>query len=278
MAGINGGRDWLSRTLRELRTGAGLRQIPVAKAAGITQPRLSRIERGEFLPKPDEVRKLLALYKAPAPLRREILQAVDDLRPGTIPSKTVISRGSWKMQHRIRLVEEKAAEICGFQNAVVIGLLQTPAYMRLVFAEGGKLAPDDLERSMRERAARASVLGSDRDIRLIMTEGVLRWQAGSPEVMVEQLEDIAHVSVAYPQVRVGIIPQSRGVEVFPLHGFSMYDRRSVQVGMRTGTSFIEHPGDVADYSQLFDDLERLAVFGEDARTVILRVAAEYRAF
>jgi hypothetical protein len=78
------------------------------------------------------------------------------------------------------------------------------------------------------------------------------------------------------QADPGVIPQARPAGVFTTHGFSLYDRRTVIVGVRTGTSFITDPRDVAEYSKLFGELEELAVFGEHAGPVIRHAETGYR--
>lgn len=276
MAGPAGGRDWLSRTLRDLRHGTGLSGVAAAKAVGISQPRISRIENGVLLPTDFQVRAMCRVYGAPARTERELRQAVADLRAESAPARLVLSRGGWKMQSRIRAIEARAAEICGYQPAIIVGLLQTEAYMRLVFTQRGQVAGDLPEKSVAERLKRASVLGSDKDITLILTEGALRWQAGSPAVMVEQLEHIRDVSVAFPQVQIGVIPQTQAVSVFPTHGFAMWDRRTVMVGMWSATSVITDATDVAGYSRLFDQLVESARFGAGGQEIVGRIAAEYR--
>ena len=66
-----GGQDWLSSTLHDLRTATGLSGREVASRLGTSQRRISNIETGRFVPRPDEIRELAALYRAPAPLRRQ---------------------------------------------------------------------------------------------------------------------------------------------------------------------------------------------------------------
>ena len=45
----------------------------------------------------------------------------------------------------------------------------------------------------------------------------------------------------------------------------------------SGTAFITDPIEVGAYDHRFAKLERVAVFGDEARTVFARVADEYRA-
>jgi hypothetical protein len=185
--------------------------------------------------------------------------------------------GAWKMQERVARIEAAAAEVCVYQPALVPGLLQTEGYARLVIGDGGIIAGEALDKAVAARMARAPVLGSGRDFVLIMPEGALRWQAGSPAIMIGQLEHIAAVTLAWPTVQVGIIPQSQPARVFTTHGFSLYDRRAVILGTRTRTATITDAADVADYARLFSDLEALSSFGAAAREILSRIAGEYRA-
>jgi hypothetical protein len=93
--------------------------------------------------------------------------------------------------------------------------------------------------------------------------------------MIGQLERLIQLS-RVPRLRVGVIPWTQRVNVFALHGFSMYDRRAVVIGTRAATAFITDPQDVATYSQFFDQLEAVASFGKDAEPIISEIADGYR--
>lgn len=60
------------------------------------------------------------------------------------------------------------------------------------------------------------------------------------------------------------------------HGFDLYDERAVIVGTLTGTGYLTTPADVADYVKLFGQLAELAVFGDEARAAVGRIAEDYR--
>ena len=231
------GQDWLSATLRELRQAAGLSGMEAARRLGTSQRRISNIETGRFVPRDEEITALADVYQASRAVRRQLLEAVRDLRAEPPKARLVMARGAWKMQRRIAHVEAVSARIRVFHCAVVVGLAQTPAYARAVFSDGGDITGEDLDRCVAERLDRQRILDSGRDITLLMTEGALRWQASGPAVMVEQLDHIAEISER-PGVRVGVIPWTTPVSVFPLHGFSIYDSRDVIVGTRVATAFL----------------------------------------
>jgi transcriptional regulator with XRE-family HTH domain len=271
------GQDWLSATLRDLRKAAGLSGRQAAEHLGTSQRRISHIETGRFVPRADEILALCSLYRASAGTRRQLLQVVGDLRtePRESRARVIMSRGAWRMQQRIARVEAASARLRAFHCAIVPGLVQTPAYARAVFADGGDITGEDLERCVAERIARQSILDSGRDITLLMTEGALRWQAVGPAVMTEQLDHVAEVSQR-PGVRIGIIPWTTPVDVFPLHGFSIYDSRAIIIGTRVATAFLTDPQDVAEHEKLWGELEALATWDADARDHIGRIATDFR--
>jgi transcriptional regulator with XRE-family HTH domain len=269
------GQDRVSSTLRDLRAASGLSGTRAAAAAGISQSRISRIESGISVPSEKEIRDLCQAYKAPASVRRELVHAAEDLRAEVKPARVAIQRGAaHKIQERIARIEAGSAEIGVFQPALVPGLLQTPDYMRAVFSDGDEMTAEDLERSIAARQARTEVVGSDRQLTMIMGEGAMRWQAVSPAVMAAQMD---HLAALAGQLRIGVILWTQPAEVFVTSGFSIYDRRTVILGTRSGTSFITDPRDVADYAKLFDALEAIAAFGEEAEAALGAMAREYRA-
>jgi transcriptional regulator with XRE-family HTH domain len=269
------GHDWLSSTLRGLRAQAGLSGVAAARAVGISQPRISRIEKGVFVPTADEIQALCDLYHAPAATRRKLLAAVEDLRAEPRPSRALISRDSaYKMQQRIRRIEAATAEICVFEPILIPGLLQTRDYARAVFADGGDITGSDLEKSIEERMARAAILGDPgREFTFIIPEGALRWQATSPQVMAAQLD---HIAALAGRLRIGVIPWTQPMTVFTVPGMTIFDRRTVSIGIRHHTTFITDPGDVADYVKLFDTLGAAAVTGPAAQAIITAQARAYR--
>jgi transcriptional regulator with XRE-family HTH domain len=268
-------QDWLSSTLRDLRKKAGLSGMEAARRAGKSQRWISDIERGKLVPHESDLTALLEVYDAKATVRRQLVRAAQDLGPETRRARVILTRGGWQMQARIGEAENQAARIRSFQPIMVIGLAQTPAYMRSVFASGGGIAGADLDKSVAERIARQGILDSGRDISMIMTEGVLRWQAVNPAVMTEQLDHIAEISQR-PGVRVGVIPWTTGVGTYPRSGFHLYDSRAVQVATDVATALITDTQDVALYEKLWGELEALASWDAGAREHVERIAADYR--
>lgn len=143
----------------------------------------------------------------------------------------------------------------------------------MVFTQ--RMTQEQAARSLASRMARHDMLEDpSRQWVLLQTQGALRWNLGGLTVMVEQIERIT-TATERPPVRLGIIPWQTPARVLPLHGFHVYDRRAVLVGTRSETAIIGER-DVPDYEALFDELEHLAVFDDDAREILQRIAHDYR--
>lgn len=243
----------------------------------MSQSKVSKIERGFLLPSLDDVASLCRVYEMSEEERVELMAIVTGLREEA-SARVILARGMAEMQRRIGQLEKTSTLIRAYQPTMVIGLLQTSQYMRYVF---GMPTPQDtsqeeVDAAVAAREARQAVLADQaKTFVLIMTEGSLRWQAGSAPVMADQIGAIAEAS-KLPNVRVGIIPWTTPVQVFPRHGFHLYDKDAVIVGTETATATMTGAADVDTYVQLFELLESLALFDDEAREHFRRIAEEYR--
>lgn len=242
----------------------------------MSQSKVSKIERGYLLPSTEDVAALCRVYGVAAGERDEVLALVDGLR-AEASARVILARGVAETQRRIGQLEISTSLIRSYEAAMVIGLLQTPAYARWVFSAPGsqKLSAAAVEEAVAARVARQLALDDEsKQFVLIMPEGALRWQACSAAVMAEQIDAIAAAS--RPNVRIGLIPWTTPVRIFPRHGFHLYDEDAVIVGTETATATMTGAADVAAYVELFTALEQLAVFDGAAAQHLDRIAQEYR--
>jgi transcriptional regulator with XRE-family HTH domain len=268
------GGNTLSRKLRELREAAGLRQVDAAKQAGISQSLIAKFENGRQVPRPGQTESLCRTYHASAQDRRALVQLAEDLREGT--RRVVIHRQFAAIQKQIGRVVESSTVVRTFSPIGIPGLLQTTDYVRALFATGGKITPAD-EAGAEQRIVNQAVLTGDtaRRFVMLMPEGSLGWALLPPVGMADQVGHIAAMS-RRRNMRIGIVTWGQVSSVLPLHSWEIYDERAVITGSMTGTAVLTTRADVDAYLELFATLERLAVYGEDAREVLTRVADRYR--
>jgi hypothetical protein len=178
-------------------------------------------------------------------------------------------------QDRIYRLEAAAGSIATFHPLLIPGALQTAAYARAVFSSGD-LDADEVDARTASRLQRGTLLADPhRRYTFITTYGALGWRSGTPETMARQIDHLADVSQR-PNIRLGVVPWGTEANTYPSSGFEVYDGRTVVVGSPSGTRFHNNPDDVAHYLTMFAALEKIAVFGDEARAVLGRAAADYR--
>jgi len=154
----------------------------------MSHSKVSKIERGFLLPSVDDVAALCRAYKITGPERRELITLATGLRQEQ-SARVILARGVAENQRRIGQLEAASTLIRGFQPVLVDGLLQTEAYMRLVFGLPGiaVTSEDEVDAATEARRERQRMLDDEaRRFELIMSEGAIRWHAGSGSLMAEQ--------------------------------------------------------------------------------------------
>ena len=276
------GKDELSRILHELRSAAGLSTRQAGAAAGFSQSKISRIEQGRNVPTEDDVVVLADVYLAgervdPA-VRRRVVEVARDIRGEHRPVVMARSKGRPDVfQARLARIEAASAHVRSFAPTAVTGLLQTENYIRSLIAERG-LPADRVDAFVRARLHRQAGLASgDRQYTIITTCAALGWRLGSRADMADQADHIADAIGSYPTVHVGVIPWGAPADRLVLHGWDIYDERAVCYGTADATAILTEPRDVARYLELHTSVEKMAVWEDDARNVLSKVADRYRA-
>ncbi|GAB3158564.1 hypothetical protein GCM10027059_03540 [Myceligenerans halotolerans] len=265
----------LAAALRALRADAAMSGVSAAKAAGISQAKLSNIERGKTPPTPADAERLAEVYGASVKTRDRLVEQAREAKAQAWSAKVVLQRGGWLLQDRIGRQESSAGSIRYFCPSGVIGLLQTPGYVRAMW--GDEMPAENVDKFVESRMRRQQILGSDqREIVAIHTEGALRWNLGGPDVMVEQLDRLLD-ELDRPHLRQGIIPWTTPVGWPALHQFTIYDDTAALVSTVPGTSLVTDAENVQQVVREWEHLERYVAWGENARPHLERIRAEYAA-
>ncbi len=273
------GRQELASGLRGLIDRADVTPAEVSRRLEVAESTVSRWLGGRVAVAPATVRRIITACDARADLEAEQLeQLAEDVHTGTASRVVVLRSGAATSQRRFKKLEDDAESVATFTTLMVPGLLQTERYMRALFATGQTGAA--LEASVKARLERQEHMrtSSTRYVQ-VTTEGALRWQLKSRDLMLEQTDHIAGLArtLEESRVRIGIIPWTTPVNLFPLTNFDLYDEsRAVVVGTNFGTSFLDRSQDVAVYVRQLEQLEELAVFGEAAALELERIAEDYR--
>ncbi|MFJ1935245.1 helix-turn-helix domain-containing protein [Kitasatospora sp. NPDC088160] len=264
----------LANRLVDLRKDAGLTGRQLAFRCGWNPSKVSRIQSARTPPSDSDIRAWCTACTA--------ADQSDDL---IATSRAVESMYmEWRRLHRagMRQVQEdfytlhERAELCRtYVSNVVPGFLQTPGYatalMRSITEFQG--TPDDVADAVAARVARGRLLNEGRHrFAVLMEEWVLRSRIGDAETMAGQL---GHLLAVMPlaSLSLGVIPSTAQRGMWPLEAFYLYDDRHAVVETLTAEVNVTQPREIADYIRAFGELQRLAVYGAQARALITSAIA-----
>lgn len=258
--------------MRGLREVAGISGKRLAAAAGVTQPTISKIETGKMLPSVDMVSRLAEAIGLDSEVQEDVLDELARITTDIASWRRSGGRGEAK-QAMLAERERATAIRRSFHPAVVPGLLQTAEYARQVCARSMFLTEEEMIRAVAARMERQTLLyATGHHFEFLITEAALRVKLGPVEIMRAQLDRLANISTL-TNVRLGIVPWSAELPRIALHGFAIFDGERVVIETYTSELTLTDPRDMETYTQLLNDLSTVALYGEDARTLLRDTAA-----
>lgn len=276
MAARRGGdessRDELSRLLLALRGDRG--QTEVAALAGLTQAKVSRAERGRYPMSPEEAERYARALGADDRLAQQVRELATAKVAAHVRGRASLVRVAAAIQERIDRLEDDAAEIRGWQPLGLNGALQTTAFTAaLLSGDGGGDPGPAWWTAWRRRATKLPAPG--RTWYLLVSEAVLRWPLVSRPLMADQLAHLIELS-HLPTLRLGVLDLTTPKPLLPPPGFHLYDAHTATVATDVGTSFVTDTSDVAHFIDLHERLAEVALYDDDARTLLGRIATDHR--
>jgi transcriptional regulator with XRE-family HTH domain len=271
--------------LRRLRERAGFTMEEAVVGLGFSQPKLSRVEKGDIgLPKSDDLRALLDRYGVEDP---------DDVDFLVELHRDSLSRGWWST-YRTFLpsgmatyigLETDAKAIQAWEPNFVLGLLQAKSYARALL-ERAKVVEETtteyVERGITLRMERKEqVTREESPIELwaILDEAVLRRVMGSSDVMRDQYREIRELAER-DNITVQIFPMASvsyryGRGPFQVLGFGSRFPSVVQADDASGAvSVIDKPFEVLKYSRRFEAMRAGALAPEETPRFLDQLARE----
>jgi transcriptional regulator with XRE-family HTH domain len=264
-------REAVARRLRDLRADAGITGTELARRCGWTHPKVSRIENARTPPAPRDIR-----------LWCEACGAGDQAPDIIAQSRTAEALYTdWRRSVRagLRQLQESYADLFRatslfriYSPTIVPGLLQTEGYARAVLGASARLldVPDDSAEAAVARTRRSQIIHEPgRRFVLLIEEGVLRYQLGDHDAMAAQLGYLLTAG-ALPAVSLGIIPSALADRVlWPQEVFHVYDETLVSVELLAARVRVTQPTEIALYLTAFEQLRSMAVYGAEARALIV---------
>lgn len=262
----------LGMRLRDLRKDAGLSGRTLAAATGWHFTRVSKIENGVQAPSDQDIRTWCSTCAADDQVADLIAQA-RAIESMYVEFRRRTRSGMKQLMLTPVPLYERTERFKIYEHNVIPGLLQTASYAStmLEFWIGFLDTDNDLESSLAARMERQSVLyeGSKTFV-VLLEEAALRTWFGPPEIMAAQLDRLLTV-MTLPNLSVGLIPSMVERQAIGSTGFWVFDDRLVRLETPTASIEVTQPQEVALYARMFDALRKPAVYGRDARAVILGI-------
>ncbi|MEV4872829.1 helix-turn-helix domain-containing protein [Streptomyces syringium] len=263
----------LGDQLRRLRQERGLGLKDVAPVIRGSVSKVSRLERGESPPKDRDIRDLLQYYGVAPDLSREIEGLVQQTRNEEWWHQYLdVTPGFLK---RLVSLEGSAAQICTYETHVVPGLLQTPAYARvLVAAAMPGATEEEVAKRVNLRVGRQRILEYHRPaVVALLDEAVLHRCVGGAEVMREQLEHLQELA-GRDHINIRVVPFNGGVDVTPaypithLHFDDGGPAELVYVEHIASAQYLTRPKEIDQYRSVLDRLRGAAVRREESNLLL----------
>ncbi|MGH3886189.1 MAG: helix-turn-helix domain-containing protein [Pseudonocardiaceae bacterium] len=266
-------RRSLAARLKRLRLDAGLTTTELARATGISQGKISKIETGAQSVRMDHVDAWTQACDADDQTRAYLLELAE----------TALTEASvWRQEHRAGLAakqarvarwEQRAARIRDFQSALVPGLLQTRAYAATVLRLADVSGQRDLDAAVTARIARQGILEQPGpSIELIVAQAALMWSPpDSEQLWAEQRQRLLD-AVTAQRVRLAVLPSAAPgpprLNAFTIYDFADTGEQLVVVETFAAELYHDDQRDVAVYVEVFEALAANARFGEAAAELI----------
>lgn len=254
----------------------GRRQVDFARTVGLTQSKLSRLEKGLGPPLDPQAAAAFAAAAAATPEQTARLVELAEVSTSTHQMRrAVVLRNAHVTQNRIRDYLAAAGHVWSWTPTSVPGELQTRAWTEAMLAgdeDGGDPGPD----WWAPREARIALLDDPtRQWRFLLTEGGLRWIVGSGSIQAALVEHIAEVSTR-DHIEVGVIDQATPKRRIAPGTFHVYGDRAAEVDGTLGPAFVEDPDDLTSLRGVYEQLWAHAHLGDDARSLLRRIARAVR--
>jgi transcriptional regulator with XRE-family HTH domain len=270
------------------RLGAELRRLrgertldEVAAETLISTSKLSRLENGQGVPQPRDIRDLINFYGADRATSDRLRRWMNDGR-----------RQAWWKEYSdvipesvdVYLDYESGASVIRTYSPLVLpGLLQTETYAtRLLRTLYPQRTPEEVNKLVQVRLRRRQVLLNDDEdatrLLAVIDEAAIRrtmamGQEGDAREQIEYIRDISRRK----NVSIRILPLEAGLHAGLMGMFTVFqfaddiDRDVVSIEAHSGDRYLEDQSSVLEYLRLFDAVTHRALDNASSREMLTRL-------
>ncbi|WP_330251581.1 helix-turn-helix domain-containing protein [Nocardia sp. NBC_00565] len=281
-------RRQLGRHLRDLRLQAGMTMPEAARLIERGTTTLQRLETGQTHKiRLLDIRELCSVYSAS-----------DVVTAGLLGLAQEASGKSWWHDYGKLIPEDfnvyvgleaAARRLTSYSPDVVLGLLQTPDYARILARTASPTdTPDEIERRVQLKRRRQNILTRKRqptEFDVVLLECALRRVVGSRQIMAAQLRHLADMSTR-PNLTLRVLPYSAGIPLgdpvgmFTVVDFGLDKKNEpiepsvVYLENFTGDLYLESQADVERYHVAHASIRRAALDETNSRSLLRQLARE----
>jgi uncharacterized protein DUF5753/helix-turn-helix protein len=261
----------IGAVIARMRRAKGLTGGDLGRLAGMSQPKVSRIENGKGNPDPEDIGRLALALGADEDLARQLVEQAErsqnrmsDWRPSPI--------GVAGTQQTVGMAEATVVTLRCFDPTLVPGLLQTSEYARSLLTTFQKYwVPDRPQNAasavleaVSARVRRQEVLSdATKTFQFVLYEAVLQNQVCSPDDMLGQVRRLRELRRLYDNVSIRIVPAEARPAIPAMHGFELFDENLVMVDLLNTTLSSQGRADTRLYRDMFDVFEAESVLDID---------------
>ncbi|MYU51844.1 MULTISPECIES: helix-turn-helix domain-containing protein [Streptomyces] len=266
-------RESVALRLRDLRKGAGLTVTELADRCGWHHAKTSRIENARTAPSARDIRLWCRACQADG--------QADGLIAQSLNAESMYTEWRHQIRNGLKQLQSQSLQFFRdtrlfrvYSSTLVPGLLQTEGYAAAVLgtiADFRELPFDDSAEAARARVERSRVIHEPgHRFVLLVEEAALYYQIGDTDAMAAQLGYLLTAG-ALPSVSLGVIPMATRERVqWPRETFHVYDDTLVSIELVSARVRITQPSEIALYLKAFEQLRSMAVYGAEARALILK--------
>ena len=256
---------------------AGLSGRDVARRLAWSDSRVSRLLTGKRGAAENDIASFLGVCGVVGEERTRLLKLTREM-----------SVRSWFQQFGPHLpiqvrtlvdLENKAIAITQFVTLMLPGLLQTDAYARALITRNTNVPATEVEERVAARIARRIIFSRDNPPKctFLIHEFVLRLQAGSPEIMSDQLHMMLRMSVR-SNVAIRVVPAAFGVHAGMAGAYTLLESTEykpvVYLEGETTGAFLEKPEEIAAYKSVTRELSAAALDEGESKELIAGLAID----
>jgi hypothetical protein len=163
-----------------------------------------------------------------------------------------------------------------YEHNVIPGLFQTAEYATelLSFWIDFLETRNDIEAAVAARMERQALLyHGTKTLSVVLEEAAIRTQFGTPETMAGQLDRLLSV-MTLPNISFGVVPLMVQRRTVGSTGFWIFDDTLVALETPTASIDVTQPQEIGLYERMFEQLRQPALYGRDARRLIIHVLDE----